>query len=171
VYHQDKMSLFSCCRKSSVHGPCLVIYRPHCIYGFPVTMLLPVTPPTTRVVLPSCPISPSKASSSFRITMGNEISDDTLTACANLFSSMVFGANRQAPSQSTQYLVSDQASEPLQSLSSLHREKCQDDGCKTTSSVFISPKAYSSGNLLPSGQPTRESPTLWSCICYCMGLW
>ncbi|KAG2134010.1 hypothetical protein BD769DRAFT_1627403 [Suillus cothurnatus] len=68
-------------------------------------MLLPVTPPTTRVVLPSCPISPSKASSSFRITMGNEISDDTLTACANLFSSMVFGANRQAPSQSTQYLV------------------------------------------------------------------
>jgi hypothetical protein len=84
---------------------------------------------------------------------------------------MVFGANRQAPSQSTQYLVSDQASEPLQSLSSLHREKCQDDGCKTTSSVFISPRAYGSGNLLPSGRPTQESPTLWSRICYCMGLW
>ncbi|KAG2140439.1 hypothetical protein BD769DRAFT_1350019 [Suillus cothurnatus] len=50
-------------------------------------MPLPVTPPTTHVVLPSCPISPSKASSSFRITMGNEISDDTLTACTNLFSS------------------------------------------------------------------------------------
>ncbi|KAG1799575.1 uncharacterized protein BJ212DRAFT_1488293 [Suillus subaureus] len=46
----------------------------------------PVTPPTRGLVLP-CPTSPSKASFSYKMTVGNEVSDDTLKLCTNLFSS------------------------------------------------------------------------------------
>ncbi|KAG1789109.1 hypothetical protein EV424DRAFT_1624709 [Suillus variegatus] len=45
-----------------------------------------VTPPTRGLVLP-CPTSPSKASFSYKMTLGSEVSDDTLKLCANLFSS------------------------------------------------------------------------------------
>jgi hypothetical protein len=37
--------------------------------------------------LPSNPTSPSNASFVYRITVGNKVSDDTLKACAELFSS------------------------------------------------------------------------------------
>ncbi|KAG1885931.1 uncharacterized protein F5891DRAFT_968999 [Suillus fuscotomentosus] len=46
----------------------------------------PVTPPTRGLVLPS-PTSPSKASFSYKMTVGSEVSDDTLKLCADLFSS------------------------------------------------------------------------------------
>ncbi|KAG1814629.1 uncharacterized protein BJ212DRAFT_1274027 [Suillus subaureus] len=49
-------------------------------------MITPVTPPTRGLVLP-CPASPSKASFSYKMTVGSEVSDNTLKLCANLFSS------------------------------------------------------------------------------------
>ncbi|KAG1792604.1 uncharacterized protein HD556DRAFT_1239177 [Suillus plorans] len=50
-------------------------------------MSSPVTPPNRRLTLPSNPTSPSNASFSYRITVGNKVSEDTLKACAELFSS------------------------------------------------------------------------------------
>ncbi|KAG2141220.1 hypothetical protein DEU56DRAFT_734303 [Suillus clintonianus] len=47
----------------------------------------PATPPCAHLALPNCPTSPSKASFSYRIMVGNEISDNTLKACTELFSS------------------------------------------------------------------------------------
>lgn len=74
-----------------VHGPCLIIYM--CLYELPnhtssstMSTSTPVTPPTRGLVLP-CPTSPSKASFSYKMTLGSEVSDDTLKLCANLFSS------------------------------------------------------------------------------------
>ncbi|KIK47488.1 hypothetical protein CY34DRAFT_8883 [Suillus luteus UH-Slu-Lm8-n1] len=43
--------------------------------------------PTNQLALPNCPTSPSHACLSYKITVGNEISDDTLKLCADLFSS------------------------------------------------------------------------------------
>ncbi|KAG1732317.1 hypothetical protein EDB19DRAFT_1912157 [Suillus lakei] len=47
----------------------------------------PVTPPNRHLTLPCNPTSPSNASFFYRITVGNNVSDDTLKACADLFSS------------------------------------------------------------------------------------
>jgi hypothetical protein len=51
------------------------------------TMPSPVTPPNRHLTLPCNPTSPSNASFFYRITVGNNVSDDTLKACADLFSS------------------------------------------------------------------------------------
>ncbi|KAG1847646.1 hypothetical protein DFJ58DRAFT_663154 [Suillus subalutaceus] len=48
--------------------------------------MTPVTPPTRGLVLP-CPTSPSKASFSYKMTLGSKVSDNTLKLCANMFSS------------------------------------------------------------------------------------
>ncbi|KAG1777586.1 hypothetical protein EV702DRAFT_1197205 [Suillus placidus] len=47
----------------------------------------PITPPTNHLTLPSCPTSPGKVTFSYKISVGNEISDNILNACAKLFSS------------------------------------------------------------------------------------
>ena len=50
----------------------------------PLTVMAPVTPPCTSIILPT---SPSRASYLYSVTIGTDIADDLLKSCADLFSS------------------------------------------------------------------------------------
>ncbi|KAG1882072.1 hypothetical protein F4604DRAFT_1577611 [Suillus subluteus] len=84
--------------------------------------MTPVTPPTRGLVLP-CPTSPSKASFSYKMTLGSEVSDDTLKLCANLFSSN-YGIWGDQAATISKFTVAGQ-------------ETGQNDWCQTMIPVFV----------------------------------
>lgn len=71
------------------------------------TIFLTMPSPTNQLALPNGPTSPSHACLSYKIIVGNEISDDTLKSCADLFSSN-YGIWGEQASMISKYTIAGQ---------------------------------------------------------------